>query len=568
MVSKKFTKRFDNVAIIVIFVMCICSFLSCMIPAFAFESAENDLLTVASVKHSRSPLLIQQNSTAAFEGKRLEIVPRQFLAGTYCFMTSGQIKVIVTDDSLQGGAGIWSRPCDSELGERCSDYHDFETLVSYFSDTTDMLPILDVARPQALTFKRSVAHDTLVALTVSNHLAVTLLCLDHLKHSFDIADIIIVDDHSVDGTVEFLRKKGYFVISKSKASGLTDSWNVAYRVALQMGYSYLIYANNDVIVPADALKEMRRMLRVAEVVVPLTTPRGAGHNPIQVCMSASRMFRVPRSHAVDYIFATTSVRINSYVRNLLCSSHYTLQSITNSFNLSRAGLEYIDNPRNAMTVQRSLQRLKSEAPSSLKWLEPSLYRGAPRFNGFLFGVNLTGIRPAAFDHPHHLFNASNLVVGQEDELAARMAVHGIVPKIAKAAFVYHFKSVTVQAAWNATIRSFKSVVDNVTFDRRDDIRLYHPELAGLGDNTTDSTALSPARNPITPPILRENLADLSMYPPPSSGSHLIDRCMQTRARNSTDNSPLFKTDKRIVIAFATSGRQYQIPTFYSFCAAV
>lgn len=54
------------------------------------------------------------------------------------------------------------------------------------------------------------------------------------------------------------------------------------RSALQMGYKYVIYTNNDVIVPSGAIDIMRIMLNKNVLVVPLSTTEGAGHNPGQV----------------------------------------------------------------------------------------------------------------------------------------------------------------------------------------------------------------------------------------------------------------------------------------------
>jgi glycosyltransferase involved in cell wall biosynthesis len=110
----------------------------------------------------------------------------------------------------------------------------------------------------------------------------SLLALDYLRHSFDIADLVIVDDHSVDGTPAYLAKKGYFVISKDEPKGLTDSWNRGYELAVALGYKYVIFANNDILVPRGAAHEMRRVLMDEVLTVPLTTLKGAGHNPSQV----------------------------------------------------------------------------------------------------------------------------------------------------------------------------------------------------------------------------------------------------------------------------------------------
>ena len=49
--------------------------------------------------------------------------------------------------------------------------------------------------------------DTLVVFTTCNHLEMTVKSVDSLKRSRDHFDILVVDDFSVDGTVEYLIKQ-------------------------------------------------------------------------------------------------------------------------------------------------------------------------------------------------------------------------------------------------------------------------------------------------------------------------------------------------------------------------
>lgn len=133
-------------------------------------------------------------------------------------------------------------------------------------------------------------HDTLVVFTTCNQKKMTLLALQHLKQTVGDADVIIIDDHSIDGTVPYLTKKGYFVISKSVANGLTYSWNAGYHIALNLGYSYVIFANNDVLVPRGAIAELTKDLFHDVLVVPLTTAKGAGHHPGQARFIMQRLF--------------------------------------------------------------------------------------------------------------------------------------------------------------------------------------------------------------------------------------------------------------------------------------
>lgn len=98
------------------------------------------------------------------------------------------------------------------------------------------------------------------------------------------------------------------MLEKEEALGLTHSWNVGYRfdfsllsslfACLQLSsllfclvvlnlfrigkilkYKYLIFANNDILVPQGAVDMCRRGLLTEALVVPMTTKKGAGHNP-------------------------------------------------------------------------------------------------------------------------------------------------------------------------------------------------------------------------------------------------------------------------------------------------
>jgi hypothetical protein len=125
-------------------------------------------------------------------------------------------------------------------------------------------------------------NEMLIVLTTCNQLNMTILALDYLKDSFSEADLIIVDDYSVDGTPEYLIKKGYTVITKDHAKGLTDSWNKGYEFANVMKYKYVIFTNNDVLLTSTTVKVMKEDLKNEALVGPLTTLIGAGHNPSQV----------------------------------------------------------------------------------------------------------------------------------------------------------------------------------------------------------------------------------------------------------------------------------------------
>lgn len=126
------------------------------------------------------------------------------------------------------------------------------------------------------------SRELLIVYTTCNQLQMSVLTLQFLKNTENIADLVIIDDFSTDGTFEYLLKKGYAVISKSKATGLTDSWNIGYRLAVALGYKQVIFTNNDVLLTSGAVNVMHLGLRSHCLVVPLTSEKGAGHHKQQV----------------------------------------------------------------------------------------------------------------------------------------------------------------------------------------------------------------------------------------------------------------------------------------------
>lgn len=72
-----------------------------------------------------------------------------------------------------------------------------------FSVTLKKIKVGTVTAPEIVAQK-----DTLIVLTTCNHLDTTIFALQYLRDTRDYADLLIVDDYSVDGTTEYLTKKG------------------------------------------------------------------------------------------------------------------------------------------------------------------------------------------------------------------------------------------------------------------------------------------------------------------------------------------------------------------------
>lgn len=107
--------------------------------------------------------------------------------------------------------------------------------------------------------RKSSSASTLVIFTTCNHIEYTIRGLSYFIDAiatYQEADILVVDDASIDGTAPYLIKKGFAVITKPTPRGLTDSWNIGYRIAQLLKYKYIIFANNDVLVPIGAMHEV------------------------------------------------------------------------------------------------------------------------------------------------------------------------------------------------------------------------------------------------------------------------------------------------------------------------
>lgn len=134
-------------------------------------------------------------------------------------------------------------------------------------------------------------REILIVYTTCNQLSMTIMSLQYLRNTGKVADVVVIDDHSTDGTVEYVKKKGFAIISKRRPTGLTDSWNIGYRLAVALGYKQVLFTNNDVLLTAGAVHLMHHGLKSYPLVVPLTTDYGAGHHKLQVrayaCVSVS-----------------------------------------------------------------------------------------------------------------------------------------------------------------------------------------------------------------------------------------------------------------------------------------
>lgn len=97
-----------------------------------------------------------------------------------------------------------------------------------------------------------------------NQAELTLACLDSLAaQAYDNHDVVIVDNGSVDASVERIRRKysKVRVVTLEENRGYSEGNNVGIRAALESGADYIYLLNNDTEVAPDMLS---RLVEVAE----------------------------------------------------------------------------------------------------------------------------------------------------------------------------------------------------------------------------------------------------------------------------------------------------------------
>jgi GT2 family glycosyltransferase len=201
-------------------------------------------------------------------------------------------------------------------------------------------------------------------MTTYNQVHYTVKAIRSLKAVDEKFDLVVFDDFSSDRTVPCLMDLGITVVSSDRPRGLTNSWNLAYKMFLDSRYDALIIANNDILVPRGALGELYNLLGSSQVVVPMTTQLGCGHN------------------------ADQSIRIHH---------PYISESVVNQ-------------PEQYQRVQDSIRRAN---PISMK-----------KFNGFFFLMGRNIVKSEY--RPGVLFNPLMLNVGNEDDLNARLKVRPVL----------------------------------------------------------------------------------------------------------------------------------------------
>jgi len=236
-------------------------------------------------------------------------------------------------------------------------------------------------------------ENVLVILTTFNQSDITRQCLESLQLISDGHDVLIIDDKSTDDTIELCKEYDVDYIAKDVGRGLTDSWNEGYQYFKEHNYEYFVIANNDILIPNLALTEMKGVLSnwPCSLVVPLSTEKGAGHNPMQ--------------------------RIDNWY-----------------------GANEYNEPTNYQVIQSHLLELKATESKS-----NNLYKFDPirmkMFNGFFFMMSKDICQYEREDG--RLFDPEFINVKNEDEFNwANLIPNNDFPMLCKTAFIYHWKGVS------------------------------------------------------------------------------------------------------------------------------
>lgn len=205
-------------------------------------------------------------------------------------------------------------------------------------------------------------NKTLLLISTFNQLEYTKKCFLSIP-DIENLDTVFVDDHSDEDTLDFFKSNNVNFITKEVGTGLTDSWNIGYRL-FKDKYSKLIISNNDVIFNKISVSNLIKHLDNHTLCCPMSSKRGAGHN----------------------------------------ARYQDVQLYYNDLGSA---------PSSELYQCKVVDKLNN---NSAKYM--------PIFNGFCFGVNRDIIH-SEYDKDH-LFNPSMINVGQEQDLQFRLKEKAVV----------------------------------------------------------------------------------------------------------------------------------------------
>ena len=321
--------------------------------------------------------------------------------------------------------------CSSSCGTLFDNF-----LAPFTSTSSSTLSSLSTTITTATTAKSSSLSTSIapakmknvVMFLSHNRVNLTALSLEYLdienldKKFYDLVDIVVCDDHSLDGTTEYVKKRGFAVIESKKRMGFTELLGLGYKTALQGNYDKVIFIDSGSLVTWESIENMILALENEALVVPMTTVSVAGVSISQSLLVASKL-----------------VEKEALVINGLTDREKSLD-------------EYTEVPSNTRRIQNSLSKVNRTT---------DLEGG--NFSPFCFGVNIRTVVPVLTASKGKLFTPmeprSSNDLPNITQLVNLVHFHtGLFPKLCITCFVYRFRFATTDVvSFNS---SSHSISDN------------------------------------------------------------------------------------------------------------
>ena len=225
------------------------------------------------------------------------------------------------------------------------------------------------------------------------------MMLISLASNHDDYDVLLIDDHSDKyDQNEKAERWGVDTLRWGEGTepprGLTHSWNLAWRYALEHEYKYLIICNNDLLIPDGTITKLVNELETNDW---------------------------------DWINPIVSERGSFYPKhNLKLVYGDDVQ-------------EWTDHPLFYAEVATSLDHIPKRAVIKVDKEVKKSY-----MNGYAMAFHVNNIKKFQFDASEALlFDPKFINAGNEDDLATRMARSGGRTGVHPTAFVYHHKGYTL-----------------------------------------------------------------------------------------------------------------------------
>lgn len=114
--------------------------------------------------------------------------------------------------------------------------------------TADCLKAIPISLIKEKVKEHFKAKKILIVPLTYNFLGLTKQMVDSIR-SFHNYDVLVIDNKSTDGTVEWLEEQGIEFISKELS--VPEAWNLGMKEAYNRGYDYCLLCNNDIVLSAS-----------------------------------------------------------------------------------------------------------------------------------------------------------------------------------------------------------------------------------------------------------------------------------------------------------------------------